>query len=368
MLLSMLAFSFLYSNPFMVAKAAWYHDYSAELSSEYVDNFRLTETDQIDTRADTLALNLELGSASETSTVTGFFFIDATKYSDSSIEDSDSYALDFDFGRNVERSYQLLYVSQRSQSTTETELLDTGRIVDGTRISTSITPEVGYYIDERNSISTSLNFLDTSYDNVSLVEYTEITLSGSWNYQTDEISILSPGISVSEYNPKNGSATVTNTIGVNYESKFSPAMDYSLGVGFSNIDSLSDFESGGIYSLEVSYKPDQRNDFTGSLSSDFVPSGSGSVVETGSLDFLWNHGISEKLTFDMSGIASTTSSRNYSSLTAGVRYTFRPQWWMGSNIEYRKQSGNTGDAESVGIYFYFYYSIQAEFQLARDTL
>ena len=99
-----------------------------------------------------------------------------------------------------------------------------------------------------------------------------------------------------------------------------------------------------------------------------MPSGSGNVVETGSLDFAWNHGISEKLSSDLSGFASTTSSRDYFSLSAGVKYVFRPQWWMGSNIEYRNQSTNTGDAESVSINFFFYYSIQAEFQLARDTL
>jgi len=364
----MLAFLFLYSNPFMVAKSASYHDYTVQLSSGSVDNFRLTETDQIDTRLNTLGLSLELGSASETSNVTGVFYIDATEYSDSSIENSDSYTLDFDFGRKFERFYQLLSVSQRSESTTETELLDTGKIVDGAKISTRITPEVGYFLDDRNSISTSLSYIDTSYDNSSLVDHSQIALSVSWNYQIDEISNLSSSYSVFEFDPENASTTDTNAINVNYALQFSPTMDYNLGIGFSEVDGPSDSESGGTYSFGVSYKPNERNDFTGSLSSNFVASGSGNVQETDSLSFAWNHGISEKLSFDLSGIASSNSFHDYYSLSAGGRYVFRPQWSMSSNIEYRKLSRNTGNAESVGIYFFFYYSIEAEFELTRDTI
>jgi len=367
-LLSMLAFPFLYSNPFLVAKSAGYHDYSVQLSSDYVDNFRLSETDQIDTWSNTLGLGLELGSASETSNVTGLIFIDATEYSDSSIEDSDSYTLDFDFGRKGERLYGLLFVSHRSESTTETELLDTGRIVDGARISTSIVPTVGYYFDERNSISTSLDYIDTSYDDVSLVGYSQKSLSVSWDHQMDEISKLSSGFSVAEYDPEDDSVTDTRTIGVYYESKFSASMDYILGIGFSDVNRPSDSESSGVFSLEVSYIPDRRNDFSGSLSSTYEPSGTGNVQETDSLSFAWNHGISEKLSFDLSGVASSNSSQDYFSLSAGGKYVFRPEWSMSSNIEYRKQNKDTGNAESVGIYFFFYYSIEAEFELTRDTI
>jgi hypothetical protein len=364
----MLAFPFLYFNPLMVAKSAGYHDYSVNLSSGSVDNFRLTETDEIDTRFNTLGLSLELGTASETSNATGVFYIDATEYSDSSIDDSDSYALDLDFGRKGERFYGLLYFSQRSESTTETELLDTGRIEDGTRNSTKIVPEVGYNLDERNSISISLDYNDVTYDDSSLVDYFEKSYSVSWNHQKDEVTTLSTSFRVSEYDPENESTTDTNSISINYASQLSLAMDYNLSFGFSEVDRPSDSESGGTYSFGLSYQPNERNNFTGSFSSNFEASGSGDVQETDSLSFAWNHGISEKLSFDLSGIASSNDSRDYYSLSAGGTYVFRPQWSMGSNIEYRKQDSDTGNAESVGIYFFFYYSIEAEFELTRDTL
>ena len=194
------------------------------------------------------------------------------------------------------------------------------------------------------------------------------TLSVSWNYKVDEISNLSTSYSVSEYDPENASVTDTNAINVNYASKFSPTMDYNVGIGFSEVDRPSDSESGGTFSFGVNYKQDERDNFTGSFSRNFVPSGSGNVQETDSLNFAWNHGITEKLSSDLSGIASSNSIQDYYSISAGGRYVFRPEWSMSSNIEYRKQSTDTGNAESVGIYFFFYYSIEAEFELTRDTL
>jgi len=59
------------------------------------------------------------------------------------------------------------------QPLTESELLDTGRRVDGEGEFVSIEPGISYQLDERNSISLIYVFTDVSYDTVSSSGYTD---------------------------------------------------------------------------------------------------------------------------------------------------------------------------------------------------
>ena len=169
----------------------WNRDYGVNATAGWDDNFRLTENNPVETTSASLGVYAELDGATEISNLLFRVGALATNYSESSIEDTDQYYLSLAAARRGERWSGSLDMSFRSQSTTETELLDSGNLIDGTRDSINVAPGVSYQLNERNSIYGNLAFLDVTYDTVSLTDYTNNEVVAGWRYSLSETSEMS---------------------------------------------------------------------------------------------------------------------------------------------------------------------------------
>jgi len=155
-------------NP--VSAYDWNNDYGVNATLEWDDNFRLSQTDPIETTSTSVGVFADLQGATEISNIRLAIGANATKYSDASIEDSDGDSVSLETDRRGERWSGNLDLSVAAESTTETELLDTGRVIDGERITDRISPGANYQLDEKNSIYGNLVFINVSYDTVALTE------------------------------------------------------------------------------------------------------------------------------------------------------------------------------------------------------
>jgi len=195
----------------------WSNDYGIDLNAGQDENFRLAETNEIDTTSTSIGVFANLQGRTEVSSIDLTLGANSTRYSESEIDDSDGYNLSLDTSRRGERLSGSLAVSAASQSTTQTELLDSGNVVDGERETTSIAPGLSYQLDERNSVFANPNVRDVTYDTVSLVEYTDTKTSVGWGYEFDEASDLSITLRTSEYDPEDDEPTDRNSLSLGYK-------------------------------------------------------------------------------------------------------------------------------------------------------
>ena len=335
----------------------WSNDYGANLTVGFDDNFRLSADDEIDTTSTDLGLFADVQGATEISTIRLAIGVNGTTYSESSIDDETSYNLSLDTARSGERLSSFLNVSFESQSTTETELLDTGFLEeDGTRDSISVSPGLSYQVNERNSVSLSFDFRDVSYDTVSLTEYTDNSVSLGWSHRLDETSSVSTSLQHSVYEPDDDDDTDTNSVYVGYELRASEATTYNFSVGFTEVERPDDSEDGNNYAFDVNHRIDDRNSFTLGLSTSFEASGEGEVRQEDSLNLQWNHGLSDRAQVTLSAEGVSTDERDYYSFIAGSNYQYTREIGLSASYRYREQDGGAGDADSSSVFFSISYS------------
>jgi hypothetical protein len=338
------------------------------------DNFRLREDDEIDTTSIELSVSAGMERATEISNIRLALGISGTSYSESSIDDDSAYRLSLQSSRSLERFSNFLNVDLKSEATTETELLDTGFLAeDGTRDSVSITPGLSYQVDERNSVSVSLELEDVSYDTVSLTEYQDNSVSLSWSYRLEETSSVSTSVrhtsydpddddDTDTYDPDDDDDTDTNSVNLGYELRASEATTYNFAVGFTEVDRPDDSEDGGIYAFDVDYRTDERNSFTLGLSHSFEPSGAGVVREEDRLNLRWNHGLSERTQVTVSAEAVSTddpdvnTDRDFYELQAGSRYQYTREIGLSASYRYRERDESVGSADSNAVFFSLSYA------------
>ena len=334
----------------------WTNIYGASLTLGFDDNYRLDTVNEIDTSSTNLGVFTRLEGSSEISRLGLSLSVNNQSFSDSSIDEQTGYQLALNSSRTGERLDSFLDISLDSVSTANSELLDTGILVDGTRELAAFAPGVSYRLNERDSISANLILQDVSYDTVSLTDYTDNSLTLSWRHGLDETSSFAVSLSTSVYETETDITTDTNSLNLGYELSVSAQTTYDFSIGYSEVDRPTESLSTGIYGIEMNYRSDDRNNFLASVSSGYEASGFGEVREEDRLSVRWNHGLSERsqLTFSADGVSS--DARDYYSIEAGSNYQYSREINLAASYRFRQQSDVLGDADSSTLLFSLSYS------------
>lgn len=327
----------------------WKNRYGANLTLGYNDNFRLSESNEIETSSSNLGVFTDITGNTEISSLQLAIRANGDSYSESEIENSTSYNVLLATSRRGERLTGSLNISADSASTTETELLDTGVTVDGTRDTLSVSPRLSYQFNERNNASVSLNARDVSYDTVSLTEYTDNSLQLTWSHRLDEASDISLSLRTSEYDPEEGDRIDTDSINAAYAWRTSEAMTYELSVGYTDVDRPGNPEAGSVYGFDARYQRDERNTFGLNVTNSYQPSGEGDVREQDQLGLQWNHGLSERSQLNLVVDAISTEDRDFISFLFGGNHQYSREVNLAANIRYRQQDSNSNDADSLSL-------------------
>ena len=334
----------------------WNRDYGVSATVLRDDNFRLTESEKIETTSTSVVVFADLQGTSEISSIRLALGARATNYSESSIEDIDEYDLSLDTARWGERWSGNFDLSLRSRSTTETEFEDTGELVDGNRRTASVAPGAIYQLDERNSIYANLGFSDVTYDTVSFTDYIDNSLAVGWVNKFSEISELSINGRISVFDPVDNDVTTTSTANLGYDYSTSEATRYSIRLGYGRIDRPTGMESNGNSSFEFNHSIDERNGVSLFAGRGYVPSGNGNVRYESRLNLNWNHAIAERLQFDLTADVSHRSDRDYQTISAGVSHQYTREIRLGASLRYRAQQTESNNADSASAMLSLYYS------------
>ena len=336
---------------------SWDSGYGASLTIGSDDNFRLRESDELDTETGSLSVSAQLEGSSEISSLVIGASANADSYSESEIDDSEGYRLFLLGSRSGERLSTSISLASSSQSTTQSELLDTGNTEDGDRITRSVTPSLTYQVNERNSITLSLSHRDVSYDTVSLIEYTDNSASVSWGYDFDETKNISFTLRESEYDPEDSDTSETTSISVGYRFRPTELFGVFLSVGVSELDRPDESEDSNDYSLELSYQVDERNNFVASFENSYQASGAGEVREEDQLSLVWNRSISERTSMSIQVDSTSNDDRDYMAVLLQGIYNLSETLNVSASIRQREQdSGGSIEADSTSLFFTLSYS------------
>ena len=328
------------------AALEWANDYSTSATLGADDNFRLSEDDELDTTWLDLGVVADVRGASEISAIRLALGINHASYSESSIEDEKSYNLALETSRTGERIDSFFNAVFASELTTETELLDSGLTEeDGTRDSIILTPGFAYRIDERNTLSGTINLEDVNYSDVDLTEYSEESLQLGWRYQLNESSSFSAGLEYRVYDPDDDDETDINSLNIGYRWQMSQATRYDISAGYTDVERPDDSEDGSNFAFSIDHESDERNRFNLALSNSYESSGSGDVREEDRLDLRWAHTLSERTQTTVSAEGVSTDDRDYYSITFGGSYQYTPEVSFSASYRYRERDEDSESAE-----------------------
>ena len=322
----------------------WKTDYGVNAGVGAHDNYRLTDEDETDTASAEVGGFVNIEGTTEISRAGLALTAMNRSFSESSIDDETSYNLALNTSRAGERLSSYLSATFDSASTTETELLDTGDNQDGTRDTIAISPGLSYQLDERNSLATDLSYRDVTYDKVSLTEYTNTSVSLSWNYWLDDTRSITSSYVYSVYDPDDpddpddDGTTDTNSLNLGYGFQTSEVTAYNITLGVTNVDEPQNSTTSGIGSLNVNHQTDERNNFTLSLSKSYEGSGEGDVRDTDRINLQWNHGLSDRSQTTLSGEGVNTNDRDYYTLQAGYNYNYTREVVLSASYRFRVRS------------------------------
>jgi hypothetical protein len=350
----------LVTNGFSSSASAydWNGDYGASLTVGIEDNYRLSTDNEVDTNSTAIGLFGNIRGATEISQVGLTLNARDKTFSESSIDDERSYTLALDTSRTGERFFSNLDVAFDSDSTTETELLDSGDNRDGTRDTVSISPGMGYQLNERNSLSANLSHRNVNYDKVSLTEYKNNSVSLSWNSQLAETRNVSFSFVHSVYDPDEGDTTDTDSLSVGYRFQTSEVTTYGLTIGITRVEEPQESEESGTGSFTIDHRADERNNFTLTLGTSYAGSGQGSVRKEDRINLRWNHGLSDLAQTTVSAEGVSTDDREYYTFTAGVNYNYTREVNLSANYRFRirEESEFDDDANSNSLFLTVSYS------------
>lgn len=326
----------------------WQNNYGADLEIGTDDNFFLTSSNNaIDTNFSSLSLYLGADGSTEISSVQLLARINSHNYSDKTIDDSATYNFSLAMSNQGERLDSGLDISYESESTFESELLDSGVRVDGRRETLGISPDLSYRLNERNSLSMNLSFEDVSYDTVSLIDYRNNSLLLSWGYGLDETSEFTTNVNYTRYEPDNAAvSTDTSSFFLGYEMRPTETTTYHFRFGYSNVDGPAGTQSSRAYSVDINNQRDELNSFTLNVSQTYQPSGLGNVRLEKRLGLGWVHAFSEKVQGLLSADYIQTDDRDYYQIQPGLSYRLSEHLGLAGNYRYRREERTTANAES----------------------
>ena len=310
----------------------------------------MTEDQKIETSSGKIGVSANFEGMTEISRLSLNLGANATEYSDSSIDDSDEYRLGLNTSRRGERLSGALGISFESESTAETELLDTGVTEDGTRESLSIAPSATYSLSELNSLSVTLRHQDVSYDTVSLIDYNDNSVTLSWSHLLGENRSISANLSMARYEPDGADETDTESFYFGYDWRTSQATGYQLSLGYSDVDRPNARDSGSNFSFDVNHETNERNSFVFAINQGFQPSGRGEVVEETRFSLRWAHALTDRSQFDLGAQAVSNDDRDYFSISAGAGYQLTQLVNLGGSLRYQRENTDAGNPDSTSVF------------------
>ena len=334
----------------------WGNDYTVESELGWEDNFRLSEDDPIETTSVQAGASGEFRGFDEVSNTILGLGGNTTRYSESSIDDAQDYGIYGIYTRVGERWTADLNAAYRIVPTTASEQLDTGRLEDGEKQTTTILPSFNYQVDERNSVYANLSFEDVSYDTVSLTEYTNNSLAMGWAYGLSETSSISLNFNGSEFESDEGVSTTTTGANIGYGWDYTDTTRYDLVLGFAQTDGADGTNRDGNSSITITHIVDDRNNFTFFAGNGYASSGSGDVRYQSDFNVVWGHQINFEAQFNLSGDGVYTEDREYYSISAGITYRFSRPFYITGGYRYRTQSAEDNNSDSNSIWFTIRYS------------
>ncbi len=197
-----------------------------------------------------------------------------------------------------------LSASQSSQSTSTTELTDSGEInLNATRVTRSFQAGVNHAINRRNSMSLSASLTRISFtgDTGDLVGYTDRSVSGSWQHHVTKLTDVTTTLGYSRYSPDDPSISAKST----YSAKvgLSSALTRRLSVSGSAGAQKTHVEGapstlGWVGDVSLNYKR-RSTDFVLSASRSTSPSSLGELQTATSYGLNVNHAINRESHVDL---------------------------------------------------------------------
>jgi hypothetical protein len=330
----------------------WGSDYGVNTGVGVHDNYRLTDNNEVNSTSVQVGGFANVEGRTEISRVALGLRTRYRTFSDSSIDDETSYNLSLSTSRTGERLYSYLRTAFDSASTTETEVEDTGVNKDGTRDTITISPGVGYQLDERNTVAADLSYRDVSYHTVSLTEYTNTSLSLSWIYQFDEARSITTSYVYTVYDPDDpedpddDGTTDINSVNLGYNFSTSEVTAYNITLGVSDVDEPQGSTTNGTGSFSVGHETDERNIFTLALSRSYEGSGEGDVREEDRMNLQWDHALSDRSQAIVSAEGVDTDNRNYYTMLAGYNRNYTREIVLSASYRFRVRSE---DEDSIDV-------------------
>lgn len=338
--------------------AAWNNVYGVNASVGYDSNFRLTEEDEIETSQTTASLQARAENTSQTTNLAISSSIGGNDYSDSEIDGESFFDLDVNWIQNYERSNYSLGAAYMLEPTAETEVLDTGAIVDGSRDTVILTGGYRYDLSQSSTISLDASFSDVTYDSDLFNEFQEANLFINYNLRADSNSSWTYSLGYTDFDPELNEEAETLVATIGYQLSTSAATDMNFTLGYTDVSGGDDASDGGVFSFTVTNASDQRNTYSLSLTRDILSGGGGELREQDTLELDWNHRISDRLSFDSSIVALSSNLRDYGELGFGFTHRLSNRTNIGGSYRYRDQENDTEEASSNSVFF----SIATSFQ------
>jgi hypothetical protein len=336
----------------------WEDNYGATIAAGYDDNLRLASANELETSFGSLALFARVDGRSAVTDVQLRVGINNDNYSDSEVDGRTTGNLSLSVNKQQSELLQTgVNLSYLIEPTLQTELSDSGILVDSTRDTVNVSPTLGYSLSERSSISVNLSFTDVSYGTDSFEEYQDNSISLGWSYNLDETSILSINLSRSQFDPVDAVTTNSNSLYLGYNMRQTETLSYNFSAGFTDVDSAANSQTSNNYGVAISHTPDKFNDVTFDASRSLQASGTGVVREQDHLGLNWMHAFTEKVAGILTIDYIDSDDREYYSIQPDVNYRLSKNATISGNYRFSKQDISSGDAaESNSLLFTLSYN------------
>jgi hypothetical protein len=336
---------------FNVNALNWEGGHGVSITSGYDDNYSLLPDKEIGTSFARAGVFLTGEGSSETNLVRLRAAINGDTYSSNTLDDRATGTLSLSTRHSGEGMQSNLTVSYVTEPTIETELLDSGVIIDSSKQTASLSTDFSYNIDERNLLSASLSFSQVGYDTPSLNEYQNSAITIGWGYQLSETSRVTTNFTLSQYNPETTDVTDNNSLKIGYEISASEVTSYSFSVGASRVDGPVNSETGSNYSFVINHQGDALNRFTLTAANSYQASGLGVVREEDKLNLNWTHAFSERMQGMLSTNFVAADDRDYLAIQTGASYNISRNISISGVFRIKGQQSSISDAESNSLLF-----------------
>jgi hypothetical protein len=251
-----------------------------------------------------------------------------------------------------------LSASQSSQSTSTTELTDSGEVnLNGTRHTRSFQAGVSHAINRRNSVSLSASLTRISFtgDTGDLVGSTSRSISGSWQHSLTKLTNVTTTVGYSRYSPDDPSisakSTFSATAGLSSALTRRLSVSGSAGVRKTHVEGAPS-TLGWVGHASLNYKR-KSTDFSLSASRATSPSSFGELQTSTSYSLKVDHAINRvshvNLAVTYSDFTSATRQRQLfvASATYGRQVTRNGRAELSYKFTQRHDDTGTATSNSV---------------------